>query len=152
MKKTRIFLSVIFVLATLGIMIMIFRFSCDTGTESAELSHSFFADILAIFSNPIVHTIFRKLAHFTEYAMLGFFMCGSFRFISGKQHKFYIPLIPCVLYAISDEIHQYFVPERSCEIFDVCVDSLGCLCGIVIFLLVIKIVKKIVEKSKISKA
>lgn len=39
----------------------------------------------------------------------------------------------CALYACSDELHQYFVPGRSCRFFDVCVDSAGAFCGALVF-------------------
>lgn len=39
----------------------------------------------------------------------------------------------CALYACSDELHQYFVPGRSCRFFDVCVDSAGAFCGALLF-------------------
>ena len=37
-----------------------------------------------------------------------------------------------VLYAVSDEIHQCFVPGRSGELRDVLIDSAGVICGVVI--------------------
>ena len=37
-----------------------------------------------------------------------------------------------ILYAISDEIHQYFVPGRSAEIRDVLIDVLGANIGILL--------------------
>lgn len=39
----------------------------------------------------------------------------------------------CALYACSDELHQYFVPGRSCRFFDVYVDSTGAFCGALLF-------------------
>lgn len=39
----------------------------------------------------------------------------------------------CALYACSDELHQYFVPGRSCKFFDVCVDSSGAFFGALLF-------------------
>ena len=36
------------------------------------------------------------------------------------------------LYAVTDEIHQHFVPGRSGEITDVLIDSIGCLIGALI--------------------
>lgn len=39
----------------------------------------------------------------------------------------------CALYACSDEFHQYFVPGRSCKLFDVCVDSTGAFFGALFF-------------------
>ena len=44
------------------------------------------------------------------------------------------------LYAATDEIHQLFVPGRSGEIRDVCLDSLGVITGIIILLIIFKIV------------
>ena len=35
-----------------------------------------------------------------------------------------------VIYAVSDEIHQYFVPGRSMQISDIVIDSFGVLSGI----------------------
>ena len=37
------------------------------------------------------------------------------------------------LYAVSDEIHQIFVPGRSCELRDILIDSAGVLVGILAF-------------------
>jgi VanZ family protein len=34
-------------------------------------------------------------------------------------------VIIAVLYGASDEIHQYFVPGRVCDIFDLVADSIG---------------------------
>lgn len=39
----------------------------------------------------------------------------------------------CAFYACTDELHQYFVPGRSCRFFDVCVDSTGAFCGGLLF-------------------
>ena len=47
-----------------------------------------------------------------------------------------------VLYAISDEIHQLFVPGRTGCILDVGIDTLGIITGIIIFMIFIKILKK----------
>lgn len=36
----------------------------------------------------------------------------------------------CVLYAASDELHQYFVPGRAALVGDVVIDALGILPGV----------------------
>jgi len=41
------------------------------------------------------------------------------------QHVFIFTF--CVAYAITDEIHQYFIPLRSADVLDVCADTLGAL-------------------------
>ena len=143
--KKNIPLAIISAVMTFSVMVVIFTFSAATGAESEEVSQNLLGMIIEFIGNFISHNTLRKLAHFSEFAALGFFMAGTFHFASGKL-KFYVPLIPCILYAVSDEIHQHFVPERACRIFDVFVDSSGSLTGIVIFILLIAIIRKITEK------
>ena len=38
-----------------------------------------------------------------------------------------------VLYAVSDEIHQLFVPGRDCNIIDFSADALGIVAGVYLF-------------------
>ena len=82
-----------------------------------------------------VHFVTRKLAHFTEYAILGFLAVRSFRTsprpaISSRW--FLISLILIVAYALLDEYHQTFVPTRSGSIFDSLIDMAGGLTALVI--------------------
>ncbi len=44
----------------------------------------------------------------------------------------------CILYAASDELHQYFVPGRACRLFDVGVDTAGILFGTFLFWLTVR--------------
>jgi VanZ family protein len=143
--KKNIPFAIISAVMTFSVMVVIFMFSAATGAESEEVSQNLLGMIIEFIGNFISHNTLRKLAHFSEFAALGFFMAGTFHFASGKL-KFYVPLIPCMLYAVSDEIHQHFVPDRACRIFDVFVDSSGSLTGIVIFILLIAIIRKITEK------
>jgi VanZ family protein len=46
-----------------------------------------------------------------------------------KKYILYSLLI-CLIYSISDEVHQIFVPGRSGEVFDVLIDTLGSFIGI----------------------
>lgn len=77
--------------------------------------------------------IVRKTAHFTEYAILGFLCLGAC-LSTFKRKNFWISLAICVLYAISDEVHQIFVPGRAGRISDVLIDSLGTLAGLLIYI------------------
>jgi VanZ family protein len=36
-----------------------------------------------------------------------------------------ITVLICFLYAVSDEIHQSFVPGRACRLFDIFIDTSG---------------------------
>ena len=145
MKSKRIVGAVIFWILSAVIMCIIFRFSSENGEESKEVSESVLAVIIEYLGNIVSLNVLRKIAHFTEYAALGFCMSGAIYF-TFSRNSFYIPLIPCVLYAVSDEIHQYFVPERACRIFDVFVDSCGSSVGILIFLLIILIIDRAKKK------
>lgn len=139
-------LAVIFWIFTVAVAIVIFRFSSDTGEESAEVSEGLLLLIIEFFGNFISHNLLRKIAHFCEFAALGFFMAGGIKFTLDKG-KIYAPLVACMLYSVSDEIHQYFVPERACRIFDVFVDSCGSLTGILVFTLLIFIIEKIINRK-----
>lgn len=113
-------------------------------------------------ANETLQPIVRKLAHFSIYTLLGFFTInyalacekGNGRCytneqcspIQSKRSRNKIILYSWLfgtLYAVTDEIHQFFVPGRSCEIRDVCIDSLGVLTGIIFVLMIIKIYIKI---------
>ena len=64
-----------------------------------------------------------------EYAFLYFLLFRGFYSLNNYQinlkEKIFLPLLISVVYAISDEIHQTFVPTREGRIRDVFIDSLG---------------------------
>ncbi|MDO8661910.1 MAG: VanZ family protein [Candidatus Omnitrophota bacterium] len=73
--------------------------------------------------------ILRKLAHIFEYLILTLLLYRAFKG-SFKMHKRRVLIYPALvsfLYAASDELHQYFVPGRSCAIKDVLIDIIGIL-------------------------
>ena len=53
-----------------------------------------------------------------------------------------------LVYAISDEFHQTFIPGRSGELRDVLIDTTGVICEIAIVLIIIAIYKALGEKYK----
>ena len=61
-------------------------------------------------------------------------MYGSYGII-GKKGMAY-GILTGVAYAMTDEIHQLFVPGRSCQVTDVLIDSAGVLFGSVIGVLI----------------
>ena len=69
-----------------------------------------------------IHFITRKLAHFTEYAILGFLAARAFR---PWPRWFLISVLLVVIYALIDEYHQSFVPSRTASIFDSLIDMAG---------------------------
>lgn len=88
--------------------------------------------------------IVRKAAHFSAYTAMG--ILSFLTFVSYEKLRFKlrcaVSYAVCVLYAVSDEIHQHFVPGRSCEIRDMLIDSVGALLGLLVCLAVIFIRKK----------
>ena len=71
--------------------------------------------------------ILRKLAHFSEFFILNFlFFRSIIQTNTNKLNRaiFYSTLFS-ILYAISDEVHQYFVPTRNFSIIDILIDSVG---------------------------
>lgn len=142
MKKSRFFGSVLFWILTICVAVIIFMFSCENGEESKEVSESLLSVIIEKIGNIVSHNVLRKIAHFSEFAALGFCVSGAIHFTFNKNN-FFLSLIPCFLYAISDEVHQYFVPERACRVFDIFVDTCGSSVGILIFLFVFMLTGKI---------
>ena len=69
-----------------------------------------------------------KILHFIEYSLFSFLLFLAF-FTSGRQFlKKNFLLLSCLIgiaYAVTDEIHQGFVPGRSSEFWDFVADSLG---------------------------
>ncbi len=73
------------------------------------------------------------IGHFMEYGILGFLLLGTF--LGNEKFRRYAPVLAviiAVLYGITDEIHQYFVPYRNPDAFDVLVDGIGAVLGTVI--------------------
>jgi VanZ family protein len=83
----------------------------------------------------VVHFITRKIAHFTEYAILGFLAARAFRTSPHpaiNRRWFLICVALVVVYALLDEYHQSFVPSRTASIFDSLIDMAGGLTALII--------------------
>lgn len=123
---------------------VIFFFSAQPDTVSSQQS-GIFAQILeetvmrisgsakegkALYAQ-LDHLV-RKSAHWTVYFILGA-LAQRACWHSAKQKRpirvLAVAVAACALYAVSDEIHQYFVPGRSMMISDMLLDSVGALCG-----------------------
>ena len=69
--------------------------------------------------------IIRKSAHFSEYFILYILLFNVIKnYIHSKKIILYC-IMGVIIYAVSDEFHQYFVPGRSAAIKDVFIDSCG---------------------------
>lgn len=73
----------------------------------------------------------RKMAHFFCYMVLGILAMKVLDEMGISGHKkVVIAFVLCVLYAVSDEFHQRFVPGRGAQVRDVIIDSIGAIVGI----------------------
>lgn len=161
-KKNLIFKRVLFLIMLLIAFYVIFNFSAQNGEDSGSLSEKVTRFIVEIVSKiktmdisrkvyyiQKLHPIVRKLAHFSIYTVVGFsimgFMCT---FDIRNIFKVIISLGVGVTYAISDEVHQYFIPGRGPSIIDVGIDSLGVITGIFILVTLIVFTEAIVNWLK----
>jgi VanZ family protein len=71
-----------------------------------------------------------KAMHSIEYGILGFLWLRAIKNKKKIQHAASIAFTISFLYGISDEIHQYFVPNRSSSVYDVIADGIGAWVGI----------------------
>ncbi len=70
--------------------------------------------------------VLRKIAHAAEYAVLGALLVRA----TGRAG---VAFALGTLYAISDEVHQSFVPGRLGSPLDVAIDAVGVAAGIVLW-------------------
>lgn len=138
-------LSIIFVIIW---CIIVFCLSAEVADDSSKTSGNTIKLALRII-NPkidsitldkmvlIMQPIVRKMAHFTLYAIGGVLLFNMLdNFTTLRFKNVVISWTSGLVYAITDEIHQLFVAGRSGELRDVCIDSLGVLCGICVIFLI----------------
>ena len=71
-------------------------------------------------------TVLRKLAHLTEYAVLGALLLRALA-------SPWLAILIGGLYAITDEVHQHFVRGRHAVWYDVVIDTVGVTIGVVLW-------------------
>jgi len=136
-------------------MVIIFSFSSKPAVTSAENSLTIANGILTTFekiSNVEIQEairiqrlnsidfIVRKGAHCFEFAVLAASIAFCF-WTWGKRGKLLLvmSIVFSAVYATTDELHQLFVPGRSGQIKDVCIDTTGAIIGTLIFYFIVTI-------------
>jgi VanZ family protein len=98
-------------LPALLVMLAIFLFSAQSSSELPNFDW--------------VDWIVKKGGHMTGYALLAL---SYWRALGFRQGRWWLAWCLAVLYAVTDEFHQSFVPGRSASIWDVLIfDNLGAL-------------------------
>ena len=72
-----------------------------------------------------------KLLHIIAFGVLGFFLIGGMKTTGNgyRTGQVWFVVVLVALYGLLDEFHQYFVPGRDADIFDVLADATGALLG-----------------------
>ncbi len=100
---------------------------------SATIAYALLIFLLSSFSGDKTEKLYLfkhsdKIIHLFEYAILCFLVSKTLSFTLKESVKRYAGLAAIVitlLYAISDEFHQSFVPGRYAEVYDVFADGMG---------------------------
>lgn len=154
-------------------MVLIFVLSGENADDSSQTSGKAVIKLISLFipnfeelsesaQREIINMcqfIVRKTAHFAIYAILGVLSVLNTVTLEkiSLAKRFIISALFCLVYAISDEIHQLFVPGRSGEIRDVLIDFTGALIGILFTMLLVYLLKKktggyLREKKRITES
>jgi VanZ family protein len=120
-------------------------FVMSTGAGGSETSVILISRTLRILTPGLLATLtpyqmdwinygVRKLGHFTEYAVLALLAVRAFQYgqAEASLRAFGLAFALCAFYAVTDEIHQAFVPVRSSSSTDILIDVAGaalCLLG-----------------------
>ncbi len=148
----------IFPVLMLALMIFIFCMSSQPADDSSLTSSRFagfaarhlltnFREFDAASQAKIIEGItfiVRKGAHFSEYALLSFL---GYLWLHRIKAGGLIAFGCAAAYAVTDEIHQSFIPGRSCELRDVLVDSSGALCGLIAAFMLLSVLYCLVHKE-----
>ena len=147
----------------LAVMLFIFSHSAKNAEQSSKTSGEVAKTVLSVVVKDFktlpkaeqqkavdsLQFVVRKSAHFFIYLALGFLCFLAMNTYNLKlKTKFISALTISLLYAISDEIHQLFVPGRAGQIRDVLIDFSGSLTGIIFALIFITILSKIILKKR----
>jgi VanZ family protein len=119
--------------ATIAWTITIFELS--TATYGVSLSGWLLSEILRILGIHVsaatfhtLHFLLRKLAHLTEYGIYAVLLYGSFGLGRDFRWLWRRATICAVIaggYALTDEVHQLFVPGRTGALHDSALDACG---------------------------
>ncbi|MBO4501512.1 MAG: VanZ family protein, partial [Clostridia bacterium] len=154
-KKTRkgiLVLRILCLALALGVCVYIFINSSESAVKSSaksmDITEKLSPVLIENYENltppqkvqqkSLLESKLRMSAHGMEFAALG--MCYAafaltFLGVFGRKKAVLPPLFAflfCVLYALSDEAHQLFVPGRAFELKDLFLDSVGAFVGILI--------------------
>ena len=119
----------VFRILSIFVMLSIFWFSHQNGRESARQSTYVKKQVNKAIGKGVKFNI-RKNAHFFIFMVLGMSLLLSREKIGKREILEVVGFV--ILYAISDEYHQSFIPGRGASFRDVCIDILGGISGVLV--------------------
>ena len=137
MNKYKKYLSILLVILWMSFIFIMSSYDSNESSQQSGLIVGIITNIFNISNTDILSHIIRKLAHFTEYLILGILVINMFTKNNAKKSCL-LSILLCIIYATSDEIHQIFTPGRACQIKDILIDSVGSITGVYLF----KLLKK----------
>ena len=85
-----------------------------------------------------------KILHFSAYLLFGltlYFSIKGYKSDISLINQFILLFTIGSVYALSDEIHQFFVPGRTCDFIDLAADILGIIVSFFVYRLIYKTIK-----------
>lgn len=143
-RKIYMLISWILVLICMGI---IFSLSAQIAEESQDLSDSFIRNLFEFLGIELKSDFVRTIAHMLEFMGLSFLIFNAVYSTWNLKLTPIIAFVGTSLYAITDEIHQIFVPGRAFQISDILVDSIGALIGVIASFVTLKITLSIKKRG-----
>lgn len=116
-------------------LLVIFLFSNQDGSTSTSLTNGILEKNLFFVDSDIFFMIIRKMAHITEYFILGILVLNFINEFKVDK-KIIISILICFILASFDEFHQLFIPDRTGRLLDVFIDMIGASLGILILSLI----------------
>ena len=159
-KLTRVFAAVLAWILTVSWGYFIYSMSAEDSDKSSQTSGKVVESVAGTFvpdyeklpekeKNEVKSKLslpIRKLAHFSEFAILGALILTSVKLsFYGKFPLLYYFIASVLLggiYAALDELHQGSVPGRAPRFTDVLIDLSGVLCGALVLALVIYLIER----------
>jgi len=130
-------------------MAVIFLLSAQPSDDSSALSGSILAVVAGMVdgalrllggsgltpeSQVVLHAVVRKGAHVVAYLVLGLLAARAVTREAGRSRlaPWALAWLLATAYAVTDEVHQLFVPGRGGQVWDILLDSAGALAGVLL--------------------
>lgn len=152
-KNRKIAVAVIITFIVLTVA-FIWHNSLETQSQSSDDSEEVFSVIKVVLDSvfgedvlPVTHIIIRKLAHFSEFAVLGGEFCLLVIAMNKESVKWYLQILPCGLFVAAVDEGLQFLSDRAPAITDVMIDFFGYCTAVAVFLVIFLIRNKLKNRE-----